>query len=272
MRSALTPALVDIPMKGAGTFGGDVNMITQVFKPQGDGPFPVLLFSHGRAGTDADRSKLTRPIPSDQARYWVNRGFAVVAPIRAGYGATGGPDAEANGVRFDSEGRCKGRPDFRGQADAARQAVMGALNWIRAQPWADSRQIVLEGQSVGGLATVAAAAQRPDGVVGYINFAGGAGGNPERSPGRGCDPDQLTALYSEYGRTTTIPNLWIYAENDQYWGADSPKAWHAGFAKGTSRTTFVQAPAVADGDGHGLARHAPRLWARYLDDFMASLR
>lgn len=270
-RPAPKPEIVEIALKGAATFGGDVNMVTQVFKPAGPGPFPVLLFSHGRAGSAVERSKLTRPIPADQVRFWLGKGYAVVAPIRVGYGSTGGPDAEANGARFDTDGRCVGRPDFRGVADAAGKAVAATLGWLRSQPWADTHRVILEGQSVGGFATVAAAAHKPDGVLGFINFAGGTGGNPERSPGRGCDPDQLTALYTEFGKTTSIPNVWIYAENDQYWGADAPKAWHAGFAKGGSKTLFVQAPPVGDGDGHGLSRHAPQLWAGYLNDFLDSM-
>ena len=38
-----------------------------------------------------------------------------------------------------------------------------------------------------------------------------------------------------------------------------------------SRTNFVHAPAVADGDGHGLSRHAPRLWAPYVEAFLATI-
>jgi dienelactone hydrolase len=150
--------------------------------------------------------------------------------------------------------------------------VLATVSWLRGEPWADARLVLLVGQSVGGLATVAAAAQHPAGVVGYVNFAGGTGGNPEHSPGRSCDPDQLTRLYAAYGRATTIPNLWVYAENDQYWGAAQPATWHAAFAGGsTSRTTFVHAAPVPDGDGHGLSRHASRLWAPTLDAFVSSI-
>src|SRR5262249_48113229 len=156
-----------------------------------------------------------------------------------GYGATGGMDAEASGSRIDAQGHCVGRPDFRRTAEAASAAVLATVAWLHGERWADARLVLLVGQSVGRLATVAAAAQHPAGVVGYLNFAGGPGGNPEHSPGRSCDPEQLASLFAGYGRATTMPNLWIYAENDQYWGGAQPAAWHAAFAKGSgSRTTF----------------------------------
>ena len=260
-----------IPVAGAGMSGRDIAMVTPVYRPAGAGPFPVVLFSHGRAGDAAARARLSHPVPAAQVRYWLARGVAVVAPIRPGYGETGGRDAELNGARFDADGRCTTQPDYRVVADGARKAVRAALGWLHAQPWVDGRRILLEGQSVGGYATVAAAAERPAGVVGYVNFAGGTGGSPERAPGHSCDPEQLTALYSEFGKTVDMPGLWVYAENDQYWGREAPKAWYAGFAAGSGRSTFVHAPPVPDGDGHGLARHAQRLWAAYLDSFVTSI-
>jgi hypothetical protein len=78
-------------------------------------------------------------------------------------------------------------------------------------------------------------------------------------------------MVGDWGRTTTLPNLWIYARNDQYWGTDVPVAWHDAFAKGGSPSTFVHAPAVADGDGHGLSRHPQALWAPYVESFLAKV-
>ena len=264
------PALVSIPLPGAARTGGA--MVAELFRPGGAGPFPVVVFSHGRAPSVAARGTLRHGASEPQLRYWLARGAAVIAPIRPGYGATGGADAEASGLRIDAQGRCVGRADFRKTAEAASAAVLATVAWLRGEAWADNRLVLLVGQSVGGLATVAAAAQHPAGVVGYINFAGGTGGNPGHAPGHSCDPDQLTGLYAAYGRATTIPNLWVYAENDQYWGATQPATWHAAFAQGSaSRTTFVHAPAVPDGDGHGLSRHGPELWARPVDAFIASI-
>lgn len=81
----------------------------------------------------------------------------------------------------------------------------------------------------------------------------------------------MTSLYAGYGKSTAVPNLWVHALNDRYWGPDEPRAWHAAFAAGGSATTFVQAPAVSDGDGHGLSRHDPALWGPAVDAFLAKV-
>jgi dienelactone hydrolase len=246
-------------------------MVVTVFRPKGRGPFPVVVFSHGRDPSPAGRARLALGVSRAQVVFWLARGVAVVAPVRPGYGASGGADVEDTGSHFDRTGQCIGRPDFRKAADAAALSVAATLDWLRGQPWADSGTVLLAGESVGGLATVAAGAQALPGVVGTINFAGGNGGNAERSRGASCDPEQLAALYADYGRSTTVPNLWFYALNDEFWGAAEPRDWHAAFARGGSPTTFVQAPALPAGDGHELSRYTPRLWAPVVDEFLARL-
>ena len=89
------PEIVVIPARAA---GADWKVQTQVFKPEGPGPFPTLIFSHGRAGKPEERKALEYPVLRGHVAYWMRRGFAVVAPIRPGYGATGGADLEASTI------------------------------------------------------------------------------------------------------------------------------------------------------------------------------
>lgn len=260
---------VTIPVHEAS--GDDAQMVVTWFVPAGKGPFPVVLFSHGRPPGKSGRQGLALGVSRSQLHYWLSKGVAVVSPLRPGYGRSTAGDVEQSGVHHDAQGRCTSTPDYRKTADAAVLSIRAALQWTRMQPWADANDVLLVGQSVGGLGTVAAAAQRLPGVVGYINFAGGSGGNPERTPGASCDPGQIQSMFASYGKTTAVAGLWIYAANDQYWGRDVPVGWHAAFAQGGSRTTFVHAPAVADGDGHGLSRHDAALWAPAVDSFIAGL-
>jgi dienelactone hydrolase len=261
------PEGATISVPGLGLFGGDAKMVTQVFKPSGDGPFPVVLFSHGRAGDVASRSRLANPVGSGVVTYWLSKGYAVVAPIRPGYGPTGGSDTEASGVRYATDGTCTSQPDHSITANAALRSTTLALQWVREQPWAKADNILLQGQSVGGLTTVALCATNPPGVLGCINFAGGAGGNPDRAPARMCAPEKMTALMQQYGSTTKLPNIWFYAANDQYWGEQPPKDWHAAYTAGGSATQLVSTEAVPP-DGHRLLIQGGKLWSEPLDAWL----
>ena len=261
--------VASVPVREAS--GAVARMQVAWFLPPGPGPFPVMLFSHGRDPLAAGRASLAMGVDRAQLRFWLARGVAVVSPLRPGYGARRGADLEGEGMRVDDAGRCIGHADFARATEAAVRSVEATLQWLRRQGWADAGEVMLVGQSAGGLAAVAAGARGLPGVAGIVNFAGGAGGNPERAAGSSCAPDQLEALYADYGRSTAVPSLWIYALNDQFWGPGAPRDWYAAFARGGSPSTFVQTPPVPDGDGHGLSSHAPALWAPAVDAFLAQV-
>jgi dienelactone hydrolase len=262
---AMRLAHVNVP--GAGRFGGDADMLVQTFVPDGPGPFPVLLFAHGRSADGPTRARMKQPIPLDHVRYWQRKGFAVVAPIRPGYGDSGGIDREASGARYDDQGRCTSVADHAHTANNARQAMRAALDWVRGQPWARADHILLDGQSVGGITTVAFCATQPPGVRGCINFAGGSGGSPN-SGGHVCNPDTVRELMREWGRQTRAPSIWFYAPNDQFWGPDSPRQWHEAFAQGGSASQFVGTAPLPDADGHLLLYRGGRMWSQPLDTWL----
>jgi dienelactone hydrolase len=247
-------------------------MYTQVFKPPGVGPFPVLLYAHGRPAYASERALLQRPIHARHVQFWLAKGYAVVAPIRPGYGITGGADRESSGVGYAKSGQCLRSPNPANLTVNAAAAQRHALDWVRQQPWARKDRIVLEGHSAGGLATVALCAANPPGVVGCINFSGGAGGDPVHAPGRMCAPEKITQLMRDYGHSTLPPSIWLYAPNDLYWGAEPPKQWHAAFnlAAKTAKanpSTLVQTPAIGS-DGHSLQRAGSTHWGPALSTWL----
>jgi len=264
----LAPEIVRIPLPSA---GDGARMVAGVYLPPGEGPFPVLIYSHGRSGTEAERSLTRIPDPRGHVRYWVRKGFAVVAPIRPGYGATRGVDREDSGVRYDVFGNCWGTPEFERSASAASEAVLATLDWVRAQRWADATRIVLAGASMGGLASIASAAGNPEGVVAYINFSGGTGGNGSRAAEHSCGFEAMEALMSAYGKTTHVPSLWLYARNDSFWGADWPRVWYSAYAAHANPARFVMTDPVPNADGHQLLTRGNRLWAAQVDRFLEEL-
>ena len=266
--AASAPAVqtVRLPME---VEGDAVALVAELLRPPGPGPFPLVIFSHGRAGTPAERAALARPLPAAQARYWLARGVAVLAPVRPGYGATGGADRENSGARWHGP-VCLGAPDYAATASHARDTVTAAWRWARAQPWVQTDRLLLVGQSVGGLTTMAAAALDLPGVIGAVNFAGGAGGNPHGAPGHSCRPERLATVYGAMGPLVHVPTLWLYASNDEYWGAEAPRGWFDAFAAGGSAARFVQTGPV-EGGGHQLVRRGAALWQAPLDAFVAEV-
>ena len=247
--------------------GSSREVVTHLYKPGGAGPFPLVIYSHGRAGTPVERSQLKFPVSVGHANYWLRKGVAVVAAVRPGYGETGGSDRENSFTRW-SNGGCLGKANFTGTAVNARQVVVALHGWALEQPWVRKDRLLLEGQSVGGMTTVAAAALNLPGVVGAVNFAGGSGGYPSESPGKSCNADVLMQTYQEFGPLVKVPSIWLYAENDQYWGAEMPRQWHAAFKAGGSDTELVQTGPVEGRDGHTLINFGGSMWSNPLNAFV----
>ena len=258
------PQVMVLPLTIDGTV---YQVVTHVYKPSGTGPFPLVVFSHGRAPLQADRDKLQYPVLIGHANYWLRKGVAVVAPVRPGYGETGGADRENSLTRW-SGSTCISDPDFTQVGRNASAVVAAVHGWAVQQPWVRTDRILLAGQSVGGLTAIAASALNLPGVLASVNFAGGAGGNPAASPGSSCKPENLTRTYAAYGKLVKVPSLWLYAENDQYWGADAPQRWYAAFSAGGSDAALVQTGPLPEHDGHSLLAFGGRLWSVPLNAFV----
>jgi dienelactone hydrolase len=178
---------------------------------------------------------------------------------------------ERSGNSITKDGRCIGDHKYKEVAENATKPIRELIGWAKTQSWVNPQKILLVGQSVGGLTAVALGANPPSGVLAYINFVGGTGGDPIRNPGNSCFPEVLTELYGNFGKTTKIPNLWLYAENDEYWGATAPIEWHKAFAaSGGSGQLVMTAPLPGRG-GHSLLQWGGRLWADHTDPFVKSL-
>ncbi len=239
------------------------------------GAWPVVIFSHGRATTVEERQAVVNPVLFGHVRYWHAKGYAVIAPVRPGYGENSAHDPETAGTRFPPSGNapCTGLAQYDKVAEAATRAVRSAHDWLREQPWANKDRVLLVGQSVGGLTTVAACGQNWPGVIGCVNFAGGAGGKPDTHAGASCQPERLGAVMAQAGKTTQVPSLWLYAENDLYWGAEPPKQWHKAHVEASTAAAqkhtaeFFPAPPV-DTDGHRLLTVGGRLWSPQINAWL----
>ena len=278
-QKTLSLEIISVIVNASPYSSADITIPVHVFKPpevqagQTQEPWPVVIFSHGRSGSTASRAAQKNPVNFDVVRYWHTRGFAVVAAIRPGYGDNTSEDPEDHGAQWRGTG-CTGKADFDKTANAASHAVKAVHAWLINQTWANKNRLLLVGQSVGGLATVAACGQNWPGVMGCINFAGGAGGNPDMSPGQSCRPDRLGEVLSHSAKTTVVPGLWLYSANDKFWGEEAPKVWFKAFTDSANAAgkkasiEFFAAPAVGD-NGHSLQSMGGRFWIPVVDAWLA---
>ena len=254
---------VALPVTVKAMWGGQQtrDMVITVYRPEGNGPFPLVVISHGRAPSEAQRATPAYFRAEDAARYFVRKGFIALVPTRIGYGATG----QSFDPEYSGPDRSK---DYHWLADAATAQVLAAISYGRGLAGADGGRIVLVGQSVGGLTTTAAAAANPPGVVAAINFAGGAGGDPERHPGIPAGAGQLKDLYAGLGQQTRVPMLWIYTENDRYFDPSYSRAWAKAFADAGGQVDYRLLPPFKD-NGHLLFNQGCDLWMPIVEDFLA---
>ena len=257
---ALREAVHTVPVPGT-----DSTIVITSFRPPGAGPFPWIVLSHGTATTAEANRAIGRYRPLPPIREWVRRGYAVVAPVRRGYGASGGPQFG------DSYGSCA-RPDFRRAGEGAALDLLATVAWAKAEPDLDARRWLLVGQSAGGFASIYTAAKQPDGLVAVLAFAPGRGGDPQTRPGEPCASDQMAALYASIAPRVPVPVLWFYAENDQFIGSRVQKLWFESFRSAGGRGELVVIPPFPAALGHGVmpsTRGIP-LWTPTVSRFFAT--
>ena len=237
---------------------GDVLVTT--FRPQGPGPFPLVVMNHGRPGAAALRAQDPRQRFEPIARFFIRKGFAVAVPQRLGYGVSASAGDPEHLTSCEN-------PRYQPAGDAAAVQVLAVVAHMRKDADIDPNRLVIMGDSVGGFTTVATAATKPDGLVAAINIAGGNGGNPV-TPGNPCKAHLLESTFAAWGKTATAPMLWMYSENDKYFNPKNARAWFDAFTKAGAKAEFKLMPPFGD-DGHALLVRANDLWQPVVDEFLA---
>lgn len=231
------------------------------YRPQGDGPFPLAVFHHGRG---ADNSYPSRSRGGLIVEYLARRGFAVLLPTRVGYGGLGrtvDPEVGPGGCNLAAAER---------QIANVLAHTEAAIAFARRQPWADAGRVLIAGGSVGGYTSVVIAGRGVAGVIGVLNFAGGTGGNPKRRPATPCNPERLSQVLAAAGRGSRVATLWVYAENDKFWGPKHPRDWHRAFVAGGGNAELLMLGPLGS-DGHEILVPGFPQWRPVADRFLERL-
>ncbi|KND59819.1 Dienelactone hydrolase [Candidatus Burkholderia verschuerenii] len=246
--NGLNESVIEVPE-------GDIALETTVFKPDGAGPFPMIVFNHGKLPGNAHSQPRNRPVAL--ACEFVRHGYVVVVPNRRGFAGSGGQyaghgcDVEANGF-------------------AQAQDVAATVSYMSEQSYVDKTHIVVAGTSHGGLTTIAYGARdavSAPGVRGLINFSGGLRQDE-------CDGWQknLVSAYGDYGQNTRLPSLWLYGDNDSVWQGDLASRMYTAFTSHGARASMVDFGDYKN-DAHRLVgdRDGVQVWWPHVKAFLAQI-
>ena len=247
-------------------------MFAYVVRPVGDGPFPLVIMNHGVSLNSTDRSFFPLVEFRDAAKWFAKRGSLVVAPVGTGYGATAIdiPERGLYGPFFSKLGKCS-NPNFRDPGLALAQVDLWIIDYMAAEKRIVPKDVIVVGQSAGGWASIALSSLNPPQVKTIITFAAGRGGHVDGKPNNNCAPDKLVETTGEFGRTARVPMLWIYIENDTFFGPALSKRMHVAFTAAGGKVEYRLLPPFGD-EGHFMigSPGAIPIWspivAKFLDE------
>ena len=186
---------------------GTLQLGALLWRPNGKGPFPAVLFNHGRGLTPQTEGRLAGI--AELGRVFVCHGYVFMALFRRGEDLSAAQGVFIGNL-LERERAAKGDEAAKKlqvrllESDHLQDALAG-LAFLRTRPEVDRQRVAVVGHSFGGsLALLVAESDRSLRAV--VNFAGAAG-SWEGSA------DLRQRLIAAVGRLTA-PVLFVYAAND----------------------------------------------------------
>lgn len=230
-----------------------------ICKPQGPGPYPVIIFNHGSTGSGRNPNLFRQTVHQPAvSRFFTERGWMVAYPQRRGRGKSGGLYQEGLG----KPGRgysCKPELSLAG-VDRAIEDLDAVMEYITTRTDVLQNKILIAGTSRGGALSIAYAGHHPGQFVGAINVSGGW-------LGRGCKATYAAINQSVFLQGATFPGatLWLHGTTDSYYSIGHCKANFDAYRAEGGQGSFHTLNA-----GHNLiSRHD--LWESPLIKYLAAL-
>jgi dienelactone hydrolase len=244
--------------------GAFQTIVVKLCRPGVPGVVPLAVINHGSPAQASERATARLADCGSEAVTWfTRRGFAVLLPLRRGYGESGGDWAEGYGRCSDPFYAAAGR-------ETARD-IRTAIDFAIALPDIRPEGVLVVGQSAGGWGAMALAAEDPPMVGAFVSMAGGRGGWAQGRPNTNCRPERLVSAAGEYGRAARLPMLWVYTANDSFFDPDLALAMHQAFtAAGGAAELEVLGPFGRDGHSLFFGPGGSATWGPVVEAFLTA--
>jgi dienelactone hydrolase len=230
---------------------GELELHGFIQRPEGNGPFPAILYNHGSESRPGWKPEL--------ARLFTEHGYVFFVPHRRGQG------------RSPADGRVLALFGKAGGALAVNEMQLGdqlaALGYLKGLSYVDASRIAVAGCSFGGIQTILMVAENADRKLGLraaVDFAGAA---QTWASSVGLQDRMIRAV-----RKATIPVMLIQAKND-YDTAPSYALAKEMEKTGKPYKLSIYPPygtSVRDGHGEFCSRSGATVWAQEVLAFLAA--
>lgn len=133
-----------------------------LWKPQGAGPFPAVMWNHGSEKLPGSQPTL--------AQFYTAHGYVFFIPHRRGQGRSPGEYIQDLVMQAYPSDRARRMVQL--QLDET-EDVIAALNFLNARPFVDASRVAVSGCSYGGIQTLLVG-ERELGIKALLPFAPGA--------------------------------------------------------------------------------------------------
>lgn len=253
---------------------GTIRLVTYVYRPLKNDRREVVLFSHGStAGLARSPKEALDAPPAPVIRFFVSRGYTLVAPMRRGRGESSGTYVEECSVYI---GQCTVAEQTALLDRQLREALLDSNavidQIILGHLVPRQSKLLLAGVSRGGFLSLMLAGERPERVKGIVNFVGGWIGVSDRLTAEENQQrmDTQKVMLTRAAKRSSAPSVWFYGARDPFYKEGVPQELHRYWrdAGGQGEFIFIDDPSLRR--GHIIASEAA-LWERQVDTMLKTL-
>lgn len=209
------------------------NLTGWIYRPAGDGPFPVIIWNHG-----SEKNPKAHP---ELGMFYTKHGFVLFLPVRDGHGGSPGAYIVDEGNAIPKTDPAAWRAGMVALHEKHNQALADAIAWIKQQPFVDATRIAVTGCSYGGIQTLLSA-EKGLGARAFMPFAPGA---------MSWANTKLQERELQAVRDAKAPLFLIQAKNDYSTGPSEVLGPAITAKGGISRAKLYPAFGTTPAEGHG---------------------
>jgi len=236
---------------------GDITLHGVVYRPEGAGPFPAVVYNHGSAG-----GMLSKLAFDALGPVFASHGWVFFGPYRRGQGlsASAGPyigDQISEAVK--KGGTSAGATTMVRLLETDHlNDQLSALAWLRKQPFVQADHVAVAGNSFGGIESVLGA-ERGNYCAAVASAAGAQSW---------ANAPELQSLMTRAVRNAKVPVFFFQAAND--YDLSPSKTLSAAMKAANKAYELKIYPSYGDspGDGHNFGYFGAAVWAEGVFRFL----